>query len=396
MPVNAVFPRENAMDRDIPGAGPTSLLAEADRLVPLLAAGAAAADRDRRLPDATVRALADAGLFRAAAPVAFGGGGHGPEVLAQVVKRLARGCGSAAWLTAVAGMHAWLLGRAPASLARDALDPERGPLVAAAFGAGGTATRVADGYQVQGRWRYLTGILHAGWAWVVVRLVPPPEPPAEALAFVLVPTSTLRLEDGWHTLGMRGTASQDVSLQGAVVPEHHVVPYGSVLGEAPGDPLPPRTVFACVIAAPAIGLARGACGAYGALLRKMARERDEVRDTALVRLAEAAADVDAAEALLDRCLGELADRSAAGAPMPAADRARLRMRAIRAVHLCKSVTARVLEACGTRGHHDDAPPQRAARDVAMLASHAALDADAAAHAAGLAEAGFQLPEGAAV
>jgi alkylation response protein AidB-like acyl-CoA dehydrogenase len=229
-----------------------------------------------------------------------------------------------------------------------------------------------------------------------VRVASSADSRGESLAFALVPTSALRLEDTWHTTGLRGTASLDVSADGVCIPEEHIVSYADVLGEAPGDPLPPRTVFACVIAASAIGLARAACGAYGALLRKMARERGDVRPTALVRLAEAAADVDAADALLERFIADLGQRHATGAAMDAADRARLRMRAVRAVRLCKGAAERVLEGCGTRGHHQDAPPQRAVGDLAMLASHTALDADAAAEAAGMVEAGFEISSESAV
>ena len=83
-------------------------------LVPGLQARATEAEELRRLPDATLREVRDAGLFEAFVPTSLGGRGLGLEALAQGTRVMAHGCPASAWTLSFLMMHGWLLARFPA------------------------------------------------------------------------------------------------------------------------------------------------------------------------------------------------------------------------------------------------------------------------------------------
>ena len=66
-------------------------------LHPLIRAHADAAERDRRLDDGVRAALAHAGLFRMAAPAAFGGGELHPVEIIKGIEAVSEADGSTGW-----------------------------------------------------------------------------------------------------------------------------------------------------------------------------------------------------------------------------------------------------------------------------------------------------------
>ena len=64
-------------------------------LGPLIEAGALEAERERRLPEATVAALTEAGLFKLTVPRRYGGHQANFATFLAVSAELARACGSA-------------------------------------------------------------------------------------------------------------------------------------------------------------------------------------------------------------------------------------------------------------------------------------------------------------
>ncbi len=75
---------------------------EARAIAELVRAGADEAERLRRLPPATVSALADAGMFTMCLPTAYGGTGEGPLGLVDATIELARADGAAGWCAGIA------------------------------------------------------------------------------------------------------------------------------------------------------------------------------------------------------------------------------------------------------------------------------------------------------
>src|SRR5690606_15830835 len=89
------------------------LFAECERLAPLLADHAVAAEDARTVPTDVLGAVVASGILDAVVPTAFGGWGLGVDELCQATRILARGCPAQAWTISFLMLHAWIITRFP-------------------------------------------------------------------------------------------------------------------------------------------------------------------------------------------------------------------------------------------------------------------------------------------
>ena len=80
-------------------------VARAAGLVPLLRDAAATAEAERRMADATMSALVQADMFRIVQPRRFGGHQLSLETFVLAMAEIARGDGSAGWVTSLTAGH---------------------------------------------------------------------------------------------------------------------------------------------------------------------------------------------------------------------------------------------------------------------------------------------------
>jgi alkylation response protein AidB-like acyl-CoA dehydrogenase len=231
------------------------LLARVERIGPDIAASAARHDVDGSIVDDCIRLVRDAGLLAMAVPVELGGLGATPRQVAAVQRALAHHCGSTALGTA---MHqhtvcfaTWRYHRgmpgADGALRRVA---DEGIVFVTTGGADftrprGNAVRVDGGYRVSGR-KIFASLSAAGD--VLSTMFPIGDDGDRRVLNMAVP---LRAEgvtvlDNWDTLGMRGTASNDVELDDVFVPD------GAVLAERPYGIIDPPLQVVIAIALPII------------------------------------------------------------------------------------------------------------------------------------------------
>jgi alkylation response protein AidB-like acyl-CoA dehydrogenase len=211
---------------------PRSVAEIARELGPVLAERAAAAiDEDIYVAD-NMALLKEAGLFEAAVPRELGGGGADVEELAAMLRTLAYNCGSTALAfsmhTHLVAAPAWRWHHQPA--ARAAVEPllkrlvaERLQLVSSGandwLGGADKAEKVEGGYRITGRKRFSSGAPTGNLLITSAVLEEPGEPPM-VLHFPLPMNSPhVKVLDNWRTLGMRGTGSHDVEVNGHFVPE---------------------------------------------------------------------------------------------------------------------------------------------------------------------------------
>lgn len=167
------------------------------------------AERQRRVPQATVERLAESGLYSITVPARFGGADFSTRELFRIYEALGRGCGSTAWTVwASSGGNLW-----SAAFPDEAVRPVyEAPWVgnrACAVGGSsrrlaGTARRVPNGWMVRGKWPFATGSLHASHAYLAVYL---DDVDDSQVGMVLVPKVSYRLLDDWDTTGLAGTGS---------------------------------------------------------------------------------------------------------------------------------------------------------------------------------------------
>jgi alkylation response protein AidB-like acyl-CoA dehydrogenase len=217
-------------------AGPeTAILAEgpvaarAGRLVPRLAAAAARFDEEDRFVGDNYALLKAAGLVEAGVPAEFGGANAGVRELAEMLRILAHGCSSTALAfsmhTHQVAVPAWRwrhqgLAAMEPLLRRVAKD--RIILLSSGgsdwIGGSGEAVRVEGGYRITARKAFSSGAPVGDLMMTGAVLH---EPEGDFVLHFAVPMSApeVRVLDSWRALGMRGTGSHDVVIEGLFVPD---------------------------------------------------------------------------------------------------------------------------------------------------------------------------------
>jgi len=376
-------------------------LAAARALVPVLRERAEKTEALRHLAPETVHDLVENGLVRICQTARYGGDALDLGALVAVSAELGRGCGSSAWCHAVLAIHAWMLGLFPGEAQQDVFGASPDTLAAACFAPTGQATREGDGFRLRGRWSFASGCDHAAWIAVTAPSGEEALPGAPDLRSFLVPRGDFRIEDNWFVAGLRGTGSKDVVVDGVFVPAHRTLSMvQAALGRAPGVALDDAAVFrvpfasalALVLAGPAIGIARGALESWTARTRERqlaySGAKQAAQAPAQIRLAEAAAEIDAAEAMLFGACARVTAAAEARREVSLEERARLRRDTAFAVRLCTRAVDRLFEAAGAHALFDASPLQRAFRDLHAMSAHAFLNWDTTAELYGRVELGL--------
>jgi len=358
------------------GAEQDAMVACAREMIPVLRGRARTAEANRAVPRETFEAFADAGFFRIHQPERFGGKGWDIGMMVRLGAELGQGCGSSCWIFSNLAVQNWILGMNRPEAQEDVWGANPKALVASSFPAkGGKVERTEGGMVANGLWSFASGVDFADWNNLQV-FVPPEsgEGPPEH-RFALVPKSDYEIVDDWFSPGLAGTGSRSIRLDNVFIPEHRTVPSTELMGgPSPGSAInpgalyrvPPLTLGTKVFAAPALGIAKGAL----ALIEDDLRDRSTVGNapmaelpTAQIRVAEAGAEIDAAEALLLKDSAEAMATAEAGGVPVLDDRARWRRNNAFAVQLCVRAVERLNPLVGARGLTPENDFLRMFRDV---------------------------------
>jgi alkylation response protein AidB-like acyl-CoA dehydrogenase len=196
------------------------LLKAVEQVRGTLQAGADAAEANATLPQATVQALDDAGLFALKLPAVLGGAEADLVTQLEVLEAISYIDTSAGWCTligaaAIASPGAFLGNEAIAQMFAGGQVPR----AAGAFMPSGRAVPVDGGYRVSGRWAFASGIQHAQWVSATVRVIQD-SAATPALRRVVVPVAAVQIHNNWQVMGLQGTGSCDFSLTDLFVPAH--------------------------------------------------------------------------------------------------------------------------------------------------------------------------------
>jgi alkylation response protein AidB-like acyl-CoA dehydrogenase len=200
-------------------------LERARALAPLLEENAARAEELRTLPPETVRALADAGLFRFGLPGELGGEDADLRTAIEVWEEVSRADGSTGWTlmangSGSAAAAAYLSDEAVAKI----FGGDAGATVGGQFAPRGLGQREGEGWRVTGSYGFGSGSGHA--RFVSAGFIPmengaprmlPSGLPDMRVGFV--PREQIEFTDNWNTLGLRGTGSFDYEVRGVLIPD---------------------------------------------------------------------------------------------------------------------------------------------------------------------------------
>jgi 3-hydroxy-9,10-secoandrosta-1,3,5(10)-triene-9,17-dione monooxygenase len=366
------------------------LIERAREMVPRLRERAAAAEDARRLPAETVQEFTDAGFFRIVQPRRFGGFELGIEVLEEVVIEVGRGCGSSAWCLAILGGHTWLSGLF-SEAGQEALFGEDGHVIMATNLSGnGRARRVEGGYELSGRFIYVSGCDVANWLCVGA-MVEEADNSSPPWIYAALRPEDATIVDDWFVLGLRGTGSKSVLVDKLFVPEHLTLSQQAVQEqEAPGRYVHNNPMYAAPMLAflsiettgAAVGIAQHAVEILDELgrskpLRTRASNAVQPASNSVPafrrRLAEARSLTGAARTLLLAEAHRLMDTMQEYAPehkkMRSEEMVEYTLDSARLVDLCVQAVNHAFAAAGTSATFEGNPMERCFRDIYMLSTH---------------------------
>ena len=339
------------------------ILGAARDLVPALRKTALQAERDRIIPIDTHRAFQQAGFYRLFQPARYGGYEMPIGMMVEVAGELGRGCGSSAWIFSNLAVQNWIIGMHAPQAQDDVWSRNADALCASSFPTQGGSGRYVDGGLVlNGIWSFASGIDFVDWENLPVFIPKENGPPDHR--FALVPKSDFTIEDDWAAGGLAGTGSKSIVFQDVFVPEHRVLNTqligggpspGSAVNPGPLYKVPPWSVGTKVFSGPALGIARGA---HELIVEEMSarlsvgRVKMSELPTVQIRVAEAAAEIDAACALLLKDCDEAMTIAETDEKPALPQRARWRLNNAFAGQLCLRAIERLHPLIGARGIND--------------------------------------------
>jgi 3-hydroxy-9,10-secoandrosta-1,3,5(10)-triene-9,17-dione monooxygenase len=381
------------------------VIAGVRELLPVLRERAQETEDRRVLPAETVKSLAEIGLFRLLQPHRFGGYEADPLTFLEAVRLIASACGSTGWVASVIGVHNWQLALFPDRAQQDVWGEDPGTRMSSSYAPTGKARAVEGGYRLDGRWSFSSGCDHASWV-LLGAIVPPSDGgPADFRTFLL-PASDYLIEDVWHTVGLRGTGSNDIVVSDAFVPAYRSLSFNDTARclcpgqEFNGGPLyriPYGSLFSYAITTPIIGMATGAYEAHVTYLKERVRAayagvKAAEDPFSQVRVAEAAAELDSAWLALENNMRELMRYTTAGERIPMRVRLRVRRDQVRGTGQAIHAADRLFENSGGRALAVGTPIQRFWRDAHAGRVHAINDLERALSMFGAGEFGLPLTD----
>lgn len=363
------------------GSG-SQLLQSLRALAPTLSARSQEIEDARRLPADLLSALKEAGVFRMFVPRDFGGLAVDLRTGLEALELLSRADGAVGW-TCMIGAEA------PQLFAL--LDRHRfaelyasGPdvILGGGFNAQGVARPIHGGYRVSGRWAFVSGSEHCDWLFGTCLLLdesgqPQQGPAGPRTRSMVFRAEQARILDTWRVLGLRGTGSQDITVEDLLVPEGDSFDlFGGTPSVEQQAYAAPILQFALHMGAVAVGIAQGAVDDVLTLARSGKKRLYAVTPLSENphfhhQLGQAEAAVRAARALLYAEAERFRQLS-----LEAPERAPASTPQVTSALVCVVQTATgaldlLYRAAGGSVARDGAPLQRRFRDLHTLAQHGA-------------------------
>lgn len=377
-------------------ADANALVAAIRELTPSIAASAAETERQRKPLDDNFAAIAATGVFRFFVPRRFGGFEYPLDAFVDIGLTLGEACASTAWVTTFCMEHNWMLSQFPQQAQEEVFGTNQYVIAPATISPNGRARAQGDGYVLNGRWQWGTGVMHADWALLSGTV----EGSNELRMFVL-PMREVEVIDTWHVDGMAGTGSNDMQVRDVFVPSQRSQSITAMsVGRGVGASwhatamyrMPMMPILCLAAGVPAIGAGRGALKrfaqraatrtAFGSAVRQADRTDTQIR------IGSAKGRLDTAEMVARQVAAECTRWGSEAEICPVDQRVRHRVMMAQAVRLARDVVRDLFEASGAGAHLASEPLQRAHRDVHTIASHTVFDCDLIAEQYGRLELGL--------
>jgi alkylation response protein AidB-like acyl-CoA dehydrogenase len=346
------------------------LTGRARAMIPTLRARGQKADEARRVSDETVAEFIEAGFHLIGQPTRFGGFGYGQDVICQVSAELSRGCGTAGWLACFFAAHNLIIGLFPEQ-GQIEVWGEDSPVLCSTISTAGLLAydNVDGGIRVSGKVRFSSGIDVANWVIII-----------GSSGLILIPKRDYRIEDDWFVMGMKGSGSKAVVLENVFVPDRRIVrpeslatyqTYGAKHYEAIHYRLPFAVWSTTNQTSVILGMTRGLLELFDERIRS--RKDPHTTQPAIerpgwqLRFAEAAAEVDAAQALFQSVHDDFQAWHVRGGDVSSEERARVRRNIVFTTKLCVQAANRLFDGGDASVVYESNAIQRFFRDIRTAA-----------------------------
>jgi alkylation response protein AidB-like acyl-CoA dehydrogenase len=370
---------------DLTGAVPArdELVRRVAELVPVLRANSEWSEQNRALPEESLTALADAGVFKMRVPKRYGGYESDASTLLGVMSEVAQGDGSAAWCVSAWAISTWLACLFPDHV-QDQVFATENVRVCGVLSPTAEAKPVEGGVVVNGAWHFISGARHSLWQ-VIIAMAPTPDGSSMWPVMAVVPLSDLQIVDDWNTMGLRGTGSVTTVAQDVFVPADRVLPMVAVLQEQFASQLnansavyrSPMMATGCTtFTGTAIGMAKAARSAFMDRIDRKITYTDYAsqREAPLTHLevAEASFRIEESELRAAALAAQMDDKCLKGEPWTLEEKVHARAHLGRVFQLCKESAEILSSASGGSSIYTAEPLQRIVRDLHALSMHSLM------------------------
>ena len=351
---------------------PHPQVARALALHPLLRQGGDAVNHLRELTPPIVQALKQGGFFRMLQPRSIGGMELKPSDFAQVTEAISAADGSTGWVVCQSNGCSMSAAYLDPPVARQIFGSVDGILAWGPPGAPFEAEPVPGGYCISGTWRFASGSQNATWLGAHMKVAGTSE-----IRTLLFPKSSATMVDIWHTLGLRGTASNEYVVKDLFVAADHTMLRDAAIDRREDGPLyrfASNQLYAAGFAGVGLGIARGLIDAFLDLpatktsrgAAKPLRENNVVQS----QLAQSEAKWHSARAFLHNTLDETYDYVIRHNEMTQRQAAMLRLASTWSIQQSREAVNTLFHCAGSAAVFEDQPFERRLRDIHTVSQQA--------------------------
>jgi indole-3-acetate monooxygenase len=348
------------------GAG---LIERARDLAPMLTDACDEIERRRELPRHVVSTLIDGGFFRMLQPRFLGGAELRPVLFTQVTEALAQTNASVAWCVGQNNGCSMSAAYLDPEVAREIFGPPTGILAWGPPGAPFEAQPVDGGYRISGKWRFASGCHHASWLGAHM-----PIAGSGKVRTMLFPKSSVQMNDIWHTIGLRGTASNEYVVKDLFVPQRYTMARDTPAERREQGLLYRFTsnqLYSCGFAGVGLGIARGTINDFLNLpATKVSRGAARpMRENNVVQsqLAQCEARWRSARAFLHTTWEQAWQHVECTGAQAGDDRAMIRLASTWAIQQSREIVNTLYHAAGSMAVFEEQPFEQRLRDIHTVA-----------------------------
>lgn len=343
----------------------------------------------RRIPEATMQELKEAGIFKILRPERYGGLQLSVETYSKVIVELSKACASTGWIASLCAIREIMVAESfteQAHLEIYGENPEDVLFAGVYEPRACNVKKVEGGYLVEeGHWMFCSGSLHATWGYFGMYTKNDAGEITEQLLMTL-PFSELEIEDDWHTLGLRGTGSNAVRMKNVFIPAHRCTSFVDILNghfqsaHLREESLYSAALFPCLILSlglPGLGVVKEMLDCFNNSLPYRTAQHmgvKMIKDAASTHklVADATLKIETAEMYLMNLAKNIDCWAEKKTIMPKEERLKALADIGYANELLNEAVQSIISASGSGFVYDASPVQRLIRDFLTLYSHRSL------------------------